>query len=169
MFVYTWPYLFAYQQLISVAQAGTLLSAVGLLIWISTPKVAAVMPSPLRIDSRAGYSLLYGEALLWQVFWPFRLLLGLALILVDTLTRAGISTVLIWDISELVFFVLCCFWAAAVWRASPFTGLRVWGFLARGGVCLTFLELGHRLVARVFFPRDYFSCADMIFNFTNCF
>lgn len=169
MFFYTVPYLTHYSTLIPVVQLIALVVAVLLLIAISVPSPADRLPSRIVFGWDFPYTLWYRDVRLSQVFWPCWLVLNGLVFLVDMLAKAGIASVLVWDITQLLTLVGLYWWGVAVWRASPNTRRQSWAFLARLVVVLSLLEIVHRVFIRIKFPRDFFGCDELFLNFTSCF
>lgn len=169
MFFYTVPYLAHYSTLIPVVQLIALVVAVLLLIAISVPSRVDRLPNRIILGWDFPYALWYRDVRLWQAFWPCWLALNGVVFLVDTLVKAGIASVLVWDITQLLTLVGLFWWSVAVWHASPNTRRQFWAFLARLVVVLSFLEIAHRIFIRIKFPRDFFGCDELLLNFTSCF
>jgi len=169
MFFYTASYLQYYQAIFSVVDFVSLLIAITLLVAFSIPQKADQLPKRNRFSWDFAYAAWYRDVPLWQAFWPCWIGLNCIVFLVDMLAKAGIASVLIWDTTQLLFLVVSYWWCVAVWRTSSNTCLKLWAFLARLVVIATFLEIAHRVFIRVKFPRDFFNCNDMFFNFTSCF
>ncbi len=169
MFLYTAEYWQYYRGLILVTQFLLLLIASLLLVWISTPDTNQRLPNRIRLSLGLPFAFWYSDVLLWQVFWPCWIGLNTLVFLVDSLAKLGITSVLIWDTTQLLVFVVLYWWCISVWRSSANTRLKLWAFLARLMVVVSFLEIAHRVYVRINFPREFFNCNDGLFNFRNCF
>jgi len=169
MFFFTAPFLPRYLNVIAFSQLIVLWVAVLLLVALSTPKPIGRLPNRIVFAWAFPYAFWYGDVRLWQVFWPCWIALNAVIFFVDMLAKAGIASVLVWDITQLLVLVVTYWWSVSVWRASPNTRRQSWAFLARLVVVVSFLEIAHRIFIRVKFPRDFFGCDELFLNFTSCF
>ena len=169
MFFHTYPYLRFYPTATIAFELVVLAVAGLLLLWLATPLPAEHQPPRAALSWACFYDFWFGQAPLWQVFWPYFAALNLLLFVVDTLAKAGFATVLLWDISQLLLATTSVWWAVAVWSASANTRQRIWGVLARSCVIITGLEFLHRVVIRIRFPRDFFGCTELFLDYSTCF
>ena len=169
MFFFTAPFLPQYLNVITFSQLIVLWVATLLLVAFSTPKPIDRLPNRIVFAWEFPYAFWYGDIRLWQVFWPCWIVLNVVVFLIDMLAKAGIASVLVWDITQLLALVSVYWWGVSVWRASPNTRRHSWAILARLVVVVSFLEIAHRIFVRVKFAREFFGCDELFLNFTSCF
>jgi hypothetical protein len=110
-----------------------------------------------------------GNAALWQVFWPFFIILNISLYAADTLAKNGLFTVSSWDDAHLMLLLPTIWWAMAVWRCSPNTKLSAWSACARLLTLSVFFEYGLKLLIRIDYPRIFFDCEELFLDYGSCF
>ena len=169
MFIYTYPYLSYYLKFISSTQISVLVIAFLLYLYLSTPKPTDRLPSTPHSKEALRDAFLLGELPLWQIFWPFWLVLNLLVFLLDLLARNGLITTVLWDIGHLNLFLFSLWWANSIWRSSCYTTRSIWSILARFIAIITLFEFLHCLLIRIKFARDFFNCQELSLNLTSCF
>ncbi|WP_031435198.1 hypothetical protein [Methylomarinum vadi] len=171
MFVYSLPIFFHEMR---VVEPWELLLATLMLagfFWISSPEPAA---EHVYFEGYAGlrHYLLrawLGKATLWQVFWPFFLLLNGILYAVDTVAKRGEFTVSSWDEVHFILLTPVLFWTLCVWRNSANCRSRFWSALARLTVLAVYFEYVLKLIIRLDYPRLFFNCHEFLLDYGVCF
>jgi len=148
------------------------------LLYISSPlsEYHLEVPTKLHQDSEHirsvapyFYDAWYGRLPLWQVFWPFCIVLNVLLAGGDWLVRNTAFSVPSWDTLLLTCLTTTLWWTIATWRMSIYTGHRMWSAAARLVTLAAFLDFGFRIFIRIKFPRVFFDCQGMFFDYSSCF
>ncbi len=137
--------------------------------------VVVLMTSPaIEHESRHNgenylFSAWVGAIALRSVFWPVFLLLNGILYSIDLLARTGQFTVSSWDDIHFVLLFPIIWWTVGVWRCSANTGFRIWAATARLVTIGVYLEYALRLYIRIYYPRIFFNCEDLLLDYGSCF
>jgi hypothetical protein len=104
-----------------------------------------------------------------SVFWPFFLLLNLTLTLADNLVKFGDLTVSSWDDIHFMLILPIIWWIVGIWQCSANTTNKIWAGLARMATLAVIIEYVLKLYIRVYLPRIFFNCEDIMLNYGSCF
>ena len=175
MFFFTLPLIFSHTDLIQPIELVLMVSATFAVLYISTPVAVKNWPGMKPIRQYSLYQYLYqgwqGNISLWQVFWPFFLLLNSSLLIADILAKTASFTVSSWDDVHLMLLMPMLWWVVAIWRSSAKVGHRVWSACARLFTLALIFELSLRLLIRIEYPRIFFNCQDLLLDldYVSCF
>jgi hypothetical protein len=178
MFYFTFPVISEQVVLLNPLVFLAIALMLLILLYISSPikEYHIEVPTELHehselIRSQAPYlyDAWYGQLPLWQVFWPFCVLLNVLLVGGDWLVRNTAFSVPSWDTLLLTCMTTTIWWTIATWRMSIYTRHRIWAAAARLVTLAAFLDFGFRIFIRINFPRVFFDCQGMFFDYSSCF
>ena len=185
MFVLTLPIIFEYTSLLSpVALLVIFITMLGI-FYISAPfpDMDAVTESHEHLSASSDsdeadafqqkmpflYKAWYGFIPLWQVFWPYFILVNIILYASDRAVRETVLSVPTWDNILLICIVTGLWWCIGVWRMSAHCHLRLYSALARVMTLALFSDFILRIFIRIKYPRIFFDCEGMLFDYSSCF
>lgn len=167
MFFYSLAILFNDIRVIRPAEGLLIVCAILILLYISVPISERAVPY-YRADNFLLVSWLGGIPL-YQVFWPFFLVLNIALFTADWLSKTAVITVSTWDEIHFALLLMIIWWATSVWRCSVNSQSRLLAALARLMVLSVLFEYGLKLWIRIDYPRIFFNCQDALLDYASCF
>lgn len=182
MFVLTLPVIFEYTQLLTPL-ALLIMAVVLVLVFYG------IAPAPETIDESHAqyyqvlsdsdnyqqqkypflYQAWYGSVPLWKVFWPYFIFVNSALYASDRAVRETALSVPTWDNILLVCIVTGLWWLIGVWRMSAYCQHRLYSTSARLMTILLFADFIFRIFIRIKYPRIFFDCEGMLFDYSSCF
>lgn len=167
MFIYSLPVFFTYIRLVSPIEGLIIFWGLFAVVFITSPSVQ----SDYRQLPFTNYlfSAWIGSISLGRVFWPFFLLLNGVLYGIDWLAKTGNFTVSSWDDVHFILLLPIVWWTTGVWRCSANTHFRIWVAAARLMTLCVFLEYALKLYIRIYYPRIFFNCEDLLLDYGNCF
>lgn len=181
MFVLTLPLIFEYTNLLSPFALSFIGIATLLGLYIIAPLPEPVIETEFDqypVDEAQNYQqqeypflyqAWYGSLPLWQVFWPFFIFVNIALYVSDRMVRETFLSVPTWDNILLVCVVIAIWWCVAVWRMSAYCQHRIYSATARLMTLALFSDFILRVFIRIKYPRIFFDCNSMLFDYSSCF
>ncbi len=167
MFVYSLPLFFEHIHFLSVTDLGFLMmGALVILLINASYSEKTVYQNGLNNYLFASWT---GQIALVWVTLPFFVLLNIGLFAADTLAKAGIFTVSMWDDVHLIFFLPIIWWTVSVWRSATNTHYLFLGAFARFLTLSVFFEYALKLLIRMDYPRLFFECEELFLDYGNCF
>lgn len=167
MFIYSLSILFDQIAVMSPAEAVFMLIGLFSIIWLLAPlpddRFRRITLQPYL------FACWLGEQALIAAFWPFFLILNVALFGVDVLVKAGQLTVSSWDDVHFILVLPIVWWTVSVWRCSAHAGSRWFGAGARFATVCVFLEYALKLYIRSEYPRLFFACDELLLDYGSCF
>jgi hypothetical protein len=115
------------------------------------------------------YQAWYGKIALWKVFWPYFIIVNIVLYGSDRLVRETVLSVPTWDNILLICIVTALWWAVGVWRMSAYCQYRIYSTVARVLTFTLFSDFILRIFIRIKYPRIFFDCEGMLFDYSSCF
>lgn len=167
MFIYSLSILFDQIALLSPAEAAFMMIGLFGVVWLLAPLPDGRFRR-MTLDHYL-FSGWLGEQALYAAFWPFFVVLNLALFGADVLVKAGQLTVSSWDDAHFVLLLPIVWWSLSVWRCSAHTGSRWYGAGARFFTLCVFLEYALKLYIRSEYPRLFFGCEELLLDYGSCF
>lgn len=181
MFILTLPIIFEHTNLLTPLALLLIFTLLLGLLYIITPTTKSIVESKIIRQSIAQeskhyqqkyhflYQAWYGNMPLWKVFWPYFIIVNWVLYASDWATRATILSVPTWDNILLVCIVSALWWFIGVWRMSPYCGQRIYAAVAQLLTLALFADFILRIFIRIQYPRIFFDCEGMLFNYSSCF
>ena len=175
MFFFTLPLIFSHTDLVQPLELVLMVSAIFAVLYISTPVAVKNCSGMKSIGQHSLYQYLYqgwqGNISMWQVFWPFFVILNCSLLTADILAKTASFTVSSWDDVHLMLLIPMLWWSVAIWRSSAKVGRRVWSASARLLTLALIFELSLRLYIRMEYPRVFFNCQELLLDldYVSCF
>lgn len=171
MFYYTLGFIFTQTSLITPLEFSITLLVLYLFLYLTAPLLDEDWKSIPVADSlkMMVFDAWYGEIALWRSFWPFFIALNITLFTADTLIKMALISVSSWDNILMMVFIPSIMWCISIWRASANTGSRIWAAMARLASLSPFVDIALRIYLQIDYPRPFFNCGEMLFNFRNCF
>jgi hypothetical protein len=169
MFINTFPIIFTYTSLFSLAEAVIFLAAMFFLVYLYTPEVNK---NPTHKSGNGLYKFLHsawlGNSALWPVFWPFFLLVNGILFYIDYRVMNVTYTIASWKTVHGMLFLPIVWWTVSVWRCSPNTHYKIWGSAARTITLYLFFEYILRFIISTQYPNTFFDCRLLIMEYGDC-
>jgi uncharacterized membrane-anchored protein YitT (DUF2179 family) len=169
MFINTLPIIFTYTHLFSLVEAGIFLTALFLLVYYYTPGVTKNWSKkPDKNLYEALRSAWLGRTMLWQAFWPFFLLVNIALYYIDYRVMNVTYTIASWKTVHGMLLLPIVWWTNSVWRCSQHTRHRVFSVAARTLTIYLFLDYILRFIISTQYPNTLFDCRLLIMEYGDC-
>lgn len=172
MFINTLPLIIAQDGVFGLSEFLIVIICLGSVLYISAP--FPERDSMTSEKSSLGFyqyllSAWLGEFELWRIFWPFFLILNIALYGTDHWVWSGGISVSSWWNIHFILIAPVLWWATGIWRSSEKTGSRLWIALSRLAVFGAFTEFGLRLYIYFKLPRQFFNCEELMLDYFSCF
>ena len=181
MYVLTLPLIFEYTRLLSPFALLFIAIAMLVVLYIIAPFPEPVVKTegdhyqvndPKNYQQQEYpflYQAWYGSLPLWQVFWPYFIIVNIALYVSDRMVRETFLSVPTWDNILLVCVVTAIWWCIGVWRMSAYCQHRLYSATARLLTLALFSDFILRVFIRINYPRIFFDCDSMLFDYSSCF
>lgn len=174
MFFYTLPVIFSETDIIRPLELLLIFLAMFGILAISSPLPDLTWKQqPFKTFTLYQYLLhsWLGQMSLWQVFWPFIILLNIVIFTADTLVKSMIMSVSSWDEVQLIVFIPIVWWSGSVWRCTSNRRQKIFAAVARLTVVSVLFEVVLRIIIRKDYARIFFDCDDMlaVLDYVTCF
>lgn len=172
MFFYTLPLIFTQTQLFSLVEFIGLYLSLWVIFTISAPFPDQGRPA-VNVLKISFYQYLFqswqGVLKLWQMFWPFFILMSGCLYAADFMVKTSVISVSSWWNIHIMLACPIIWWTLAVWRGSAGCSSRWWAGAARLAVFSGYVEYALKVYIYIEYPRVFFNCEDAVLNYFICF
>ena len=169
MFINTFPIIFTYTRLFSLTEALIFMAAIFFLVYFYTPEVNK---NWVNKSGNSWYEFLHsawlGKSALVRVFWPFFVLVNVALYYIDYRVMNVTYTIASWKTVHGMLFLPIVWWTMSVWRCSENTRYKIWSSAARTITVYLFLEYLLRFIISTQYPNTFFDCRLLIMEYGDC-
>lgn len=171
MFSNTLPLIFDYSSLVTPLEFIIILLGLLFILYISMPLPQNVgLNRPLRQPAKSYlHKAWFGEIRLWQVFWPFFLLLNASILGIDYIAKESIISVASWYTLHFILVTPIIWWSGSLWRCSENTRWRIFGACARLMVFCIVFEYAFKVFIFIYYPKKFFNCEDLMLDMFTCF
>ena len=171
MFINTLPVIFNHSSLVTPFEFITILLGLLCILYISMPLPhSSEWNQPMHQSLRSFLHMAwFGEIRLWQVFWPFFLLLNASLMGIDYMAKESMISASSWYTLHFILITPAIWWSVAVWRSSANTRWRILGACARLMIFCVVFEYAFKVFIFIYYPRIFFNCEELMLDMFTCF